>query len=228
MPPPLGRPRPASDTALIVQGLPLRHLVPAARCDLPSVPGGLPAAGGPAVRVVCQLPGMSAVLAALGCGVRWSMNRPPLGMRNPLGDWFQGWMWPEAATKERMHATIRPETGDCHGYDLNLLEMAASATNLGACRSSRRARPCRPSCALVSATRSGGAEVSGFSFPTGYDRTRSNIPEHCSKPRRRHSEACCTRRLLQSAPQSVRHRPTDAAFTRRIRGGYGLADTPPS
>ena len=61
---------------------------------------------------------------------------------------------------------IRPETCDCHGCDLNLLGMVASATEFGTYRSSRRVRPCRPSCAPVSATGSGGAAMSGFSaFP---------------------------------------------------------------
>ena len=160
------------------------------------------------------------------------MNRPPSGLHNPLGDWFQGWMWPEGATNERMRAAIRPETCDCHGYDLNLLGMAASATEFGTCRSSWKARTCRPSCTPVSATRSVGTAVSGFSFPTGNDRARSNIPEHCSKPRRApfrvllHQAVAAIRATVSSVPANKRGGYT--AGTRRIRGGYGLADILPS
>ena len=40
----------------------------------------------------------------------------------------------------------------------------------------------------------------------------------------RHSEPCCTRRLLQSAPRSVRYRRTNVEGTRPVHGGYRHAD----
>jgi hypothetical protein len=138
-------------------------------------------------------------------------------MCNPLGDWFQGWMWPEHATNERMSAAIRPETCDCPGHDHDLLGMAAGTAEFGTCRSSRRARPCRPACTLVSATGSGGAAVSGFSFPTGTDRARSHIPEHCSKPRRTTFQV-----LLHQAVAAIRATVGSGTgeLTRRLRAGY--------
>lgn len=96
---------------------------------------------------------------------------------------------------------------------LTLLGMAASATDLDSCRTSKRARPYRPSCALVSATRSGGAAVSGFSFSNENDRARSNIPEHCSKPRR-----ATFRVLLHQAVAVIR--ATVGSVPANKRGGY--------